>query len=240
MAYDNPPRGTMHQQVTTEVVQQALFSQAIKKALGVDRINFRALQLLWSWDSPQIIALAQQCFRLGIYPRTWKTAKGILLQKAQKADYSLVQSYRVISLLNCLSKVVKKIAAEAIAQYCKATQALHQGQMGCQKHWSAIDVVACLIQEVHNGWSEKMLLGALFMDVKGAFNHVDPAQLVKQMGEIGINGDLIYWVTSFLMDRKVQLVIDRYQGPEQPINLGLPQGSLVSPILFIIYIRGVF
>jgi hypothetical protein len=42
------------------------------------------------------------------------------------------------------------------------------------------------------------------------------------MGEIGINGDLIYWVTSFLMDRKVQLVIDGHQGPEQPINLGLP------------------
>jgi hypothetical protein len=85
-----------------------------------------------------------------------------------------------------------------------------------------------------------MLSGALFIDVKGAFDHVDPARLVKQMGEIGINRDLIYWVTSFLMDRKVQLVIDGHQGPEQPINLGLPQGSPVSPILFIIYIRGVF
>jgi hypothetical protein len=85
-----------------------------------------------------------------------------------------------------------------------------------------------------------MLLGALFMDIKGAFNHVDPARLVKWIEEIGINGDLIYWVTSFLMDRKVQLVIDGHQGLEQPINLGLPQGSPVSPILFIIYVRGVF
>jgi ribonuclease HI len=240
MAYDNPLRGIMHQQVTTEVVQRALFSQAIKKAPGVDRINFRALRLLWSWDSPRIIALARQCFRLGIHPRTWKTAKGILLRKARKADYSLVQSYRVISLLNCLGKVVEKIAAEAIAQHCEVTQALHQGQMGCRKHRSAIDAVACLIQEVHNGWGEKMLSGALFMDVKGAFDHVDPARLVKRMGEIGIDGDLIHWVTSFLMDRKVQLVIDGHQGPEQAINSGLPQGSPVSPILFIIYVRGVF
>jgi hypothetical protein len=81
----------------------------------------------------------------------------------------------VISLLNCLGKVVKKIAAKAIAQHCKATQALHQGQMGYQKHRSAIDAVACLIQEVHNGWGEKMLSGALFMDIKGAFDHMDPA-----------------------------------------------------------------
>jgi hypothetical protein len=59
MAYNSRPRGTMHKQVTTKVVQRALFSQAIKKASGVDRLNFRALQLLWSWDSPQIIALTR-------------------------------------------------------------------------------------------------------------------------------------------------------------------------------------
>jgi hypothetical protein len=111
----------MHKQVTPEVVQRALFSQAVQKAPGVDRLNFRALRLLWSWDSPRIIALARQCFRLGIHPRAWKTSKGILLRKARKADYSLVQSYRVISLLNCLGKVVEKIAAEAIAQYCEET-----------------------------------------------------------------------------------------------------------------------
>jgi hypothetical protein len=52
--------------------------------------------------------------------------------------------------------------------------------------------VACLIQEVHNGWGEKMLSGALFMDIKGAFDHVDPARLVKRMEEIGIDGDLIH------------------------------------------------
>ena len=146
----------------------------------------------------------------------------------------------MISLLNCLGKVVEKIAAEAIAKHCEETQALHQGQMGCRKHRSAIDAVACLIQDVHSGWGEKLLSGALFMDVKGAFDHVDPARLVKRMGEIGIDGDLIYWVTSFLMDRQVQLVIDGHQGLEQPIHSGLPQGSPVSPILFIIYVRGVF
>jgi ribonuclease HI len=240
MAYENPPRGTMHEKVTIEVVQRALFSQAVQKAPGVDRLNFRALRLLWGWDSPRIIALARQCFRLGVHPRAWKTAKGILLQKPRKADYSLVKAYRVISLLNCLGKVVEKIAAEAIAKHCEETQTLHQGQMGCRKHRSAIDAVACLIQEVHYGWSKKMLSGTLFMDVKGAFDHVDPARLVKRMGEIGLDGDLIHWVASFLMDRQVQLVIDGHQGPKQPIDSGLPQGSPVSPILFIIYVRGVF
>ncbi|KAL2012391.1 hypothetical protein VTN00DRAFT_5109 [Thermoascus crustaceus] len=112
--------------------------------------------------------------------------------------------------------------------------------MGSRKRRSAIDAVACLIQEVHQAWGQKQLAGALFMDVKGAFDHVDPAKLVKRMRELGIDGDLICWVRSFLADRRVQLMIDGTQCPEHPISSGVPQGSPVSPILFVIYLSGIF
>lgn len=72
-----------------------------------------------------------------------------MLWKPNKPDYTLVKAYRVISLLNCLEKVVEKIAAEAISSYCEAAGVLHPGQMGSHKQWSTIDAVACLIQEVH-------------------------------------------------------------------------------------------
>lgn len=146
----------------------------------------------------------------------------------------------MISLLNCLGKVIEKVAAGAIADHCEATGALHPGQIGSQRHRSAIDAVACLIHEVHQGWRQKQLAGALFLDVKGAFDHVDPTGLVRRMGELGIDGDLVCWVWSFLANCKVQLVIDGHQGLEHPINSGVPQGSPVSPILFVIYISGVF
>jgi hypothetical protein len=120
-------QGNWHTQVNEATVRRALFHQAIQKAPGIDRLNFRALRLLWEWDSPRIVALARQCFRLGIHPRAWKTAKGILLRKPNKPDYTLVKAYRVISLLNCLGKVVEKIAAEAIADHCETTGGLHLG-----------------------------------------------------------------------------------------------------------------
>ncbi|KKA18832.1 RNA-directed DNA polymerase, partial [Rasamsonia emersonii CBS 393.64] len=104
-----------------------------------------ALWLLWSWDSPWIVALARQCFRLGVHPQAWKVVKGILLQKPNKPDYTLVKAYRVISLLNCLGKVIEKIAAEAISDYCETTGVLHPSQIGSHRHWSATDAVACLI-----------------------------------------------------------------------------------------------
>jgi len=239
-ATDYIPPGIMHKQVTEGMVQAALFSQAVQKAPGIDKLNFRALRLLWSWDAPRVTSLARQCFRLGVHPRTWKTAKGILLRKPNKPDYTLVKAYRVISLLNCLGKVVEKIAAEVISTYCEAAGVLHPGQMGSRKRRSAIDAVACLIQTVHEAWNQKLLAAALFMDVKGAFDHLDPTRLIRRMREIGIDDDLCRWTQSFLSDRNVQLVIDGHQCPEREIQSGVPQGSPVSPILFIIYLGGVF
>jgi hypothetical protein len=136
------------------------------------------------------VALVRQCFRLGLHSQAWKTAKGILLRKPNKPDYSVVKAYRVISLLNCIDKVVEKVAAKAISNHCEATGALHPGQMGSRKQHSAIDAVACLIQEVHQAWGQKQLVGALFMDVKGAFDHVDVTRLVKCMLDLGLDTDL--------------------------------------------------
>ena len=78
------------------------------------------------------------------------------------------------------------------------------------------------------------------MDVKGAFDHVSRAKLVQRMADLGIDNDLIGWTQSFLTDRSVELVVDGFTNPRQKIESGIPQGSPVSPILFLIYISGVF
>ena len=78
------------------------------------------------------------------------------------------------------------------------------------------------------------------MDLKGAFDHFSKGQLLTRIIELGIDGDLVTWTGSFLTDRKVQLVIDGHDNKEREIETGIPQGSPVSPILFLIYISGVF
>ena len=98
---------------------------------------------------------------------------------------------------------------------------------------------AFIREEVHQAWGQKQLAAALFLDIVGAFDRVDPARLGKRMEECGLDGDLRRWTQSFLANRKILLVIDGHQGPESAVT-GLPQGSLVSPILFVIYISGIF
>ena len=208
--------------ITEGDIERALFEQSIKKAPGPDKLNFKALRLLWSWDKARIQALILQCFNQGSHLKTWKKAKGILLRKPNKSDYSITKSYRVISLLNCLGKVAEKVAATAIANFCEANELLHKGQFGCRKRRSAIDAVAKLIYTAEKAWSQKKLLGALFMDVKGAFDYVVKERLLQRMTELGIPQFLIKWTESFLTDRQAQLVIDGFTCSLKDTNSGVP------------------
>lgn len=119
-------------------------SQSAKKAPGPDKINFQILRMIWEWDKMQITSMVQQVIRLGCYPKAWKRAWGILLEKGGKRDFGLVRSYRVISLLNCMGKVLEKAVAEQLFQFCKAYFKLHPGQMGARKERSR--------EKSSNGW----------------------------------------------------------------------------------------
>ena len=130
--------------------------------------------------------------------------------------------------------------AGLLSEFCEVFSKLHSGQMGARKQRCAIDAVASLVHKVQECWAEKKLAAALFMDVKGAFDHVSKTKLVERMTELGIDGDIVRWTQSFLTGRRVQLVIDGHDNRECDIETGIPQGSPVSPILFLIYISGVF
>lgn len=71
--------------------------------------------------------------RLGHHPEKWKKARGVLLEKERKRDFTLVKSYRVISLLNCMGKILEKVIAEQLSQFCEESLKLHFGQMGARK-----------------------------------------------------------------------------------------------------------
>jgi hypothetical protein len=117
----------MHELIPLKLIKKVIFTQSIKKAPGPDRLTFQAIKLLWGWDKPKISTLIQHCFRLGYHLQRWKLVKGILLRKSDKPNHLKAKNYRVISLLNCLGKVIEKIAAERISSFCERHEALYEG-----------------------------------------------------------------------------------------------------------------
>lgn len=99
--------------------------------------------------------------------------------------------------MNCIRKVVEKVIAEQLSQFCEKFSKLHPSQIGGRKEKLAIDAVAVLVHTVQESWEEKKLAAALFIDVKGAFDHISKGQLLKQMIELGVDGDLVTWADFF-------------------------------------------
>ena len=116
---------------------------------------------------------------------------------------SLVKLYQVISLLKCLGKVVEKVIASLLSEFCEVFSKLYFGQIGAQKRQCTIDIVASLVHNFQKCWTEKKLIATLFMDVKGTFDHVSRRKLVEKMTKLGIEGDIVQWTQSFFTDRRV-------------------------------------
>jgi hypothetical protein len=199
--------------VSAHDVHEALFNQSLKRAPSVNGIGFSALRLLWRWADDRMVSLVQGCIRTGYHPCTWKTAKGILLHKQAKATYTIAKAYRAISLLSCFGKVVEKVVETWIASFCETNDVFHRGQFGCRRGRGTSEALAQLVAE--NSWAKKRTALALLLDVRSAFDRVNRKQLLKRMTQVGMSGNIIRWVDSFLSDRRAMLVIDGRTGHTQ-------------------------
>jgi hypothetical protein len=143
-------------------------------------------------------------------------------------------------LLNCLKKIIEKVAITIISKYCETLKCLHEGQFDSRKQRSAVDAVTIIIATVEEAWKQKKLAETLFLNIKEAFDYIIKKQLLKRIIELRIPRDITRWTDSFLKGRKIQLVINGYTYQERDIKTEVLQKSSVSLILFIIYLSEVF
>ena len=186
-----------------------------------------------------MVALVRAHIRLGVHPRQWMiTARRVTVPKPGKGDYGLAKSYRVISLLNCLGKMVEKAAAIMVSAHCEATGRFHPGQYGCRVRRLAMGAVGVAIAQTQDASSRGCIIGALLMDVAAAFPSVVRGCLLQKMRAMSIDECLVNWTDSFMRDRRVIMSLDGQDGAMN-VTTGLPQGSPISPALFAIYIADI-
>jgi len=127
----------MYQQINQQRVGNAIAGMSNKSAPGEDRMGAEVVKLLWDWDPRRITALTRGAIRTGYHPRAWKTARGIVIPKPGKPDYSKARAYRVIALLNSLGKVVEKVAADIIADSLDQMAAAREDHAHKEQQWKA-------------------------------------------------------------------------------------------------------
>ncbi|CCU77161.1 reverse transcriptase [Blumeria hordei DH14] len=205
-------------------------------APGEDEIPTAILKICWPLIETRVSSLFRGCLQAGHHPACFKTAVLVMLNKPNKPDRSSPRSYRPIALLLTLGKGLERLIARRLSWIAIRHKIVASQHFGAVPLCSATDLTTCLVHDIETALNSKLTASLLTLDVKGAFDGVLPGRLALRLRDQGWPDNLVRWVASFTSNRAAKTRLDGSTGPEFDVPCGLPQGSPVSPILFMLYL----
>ena len=207
-------------------------------APGEDLVTYEILKLCLSETRKVICCLFNQCLTQNIFPRAWKSAKVRMLAKPGRDKYQAC-NYRPISLLSCLGKMLERYIYKHLLQELNEKKFFNDNQAGFRKHRMTSEHLLRLAQQVSNGFKQRKCTLALFLDVKAAFDSVWKNGLKYKINRIGLTKQMRNMLFSFLDERTLRVNVDGTWSEIVTLEAGTPQGSCLSPILYLIYVNDV-
>ena len=172
----------------------------------------------------------------GYHPTALKYANGVVLDKPGKPSYDTPSSFRIIVLLKTVSKILERILSIRLTSLVRQAGLLHPNQCGSLPGLSTSDAVATLTHEVRTLQRPLLKVSTLFLDIKAGFDNVNAAKLRSLLLSKNLPFYMVDWVSFFLTGRRCTLIFQGAPGISTPVSVGTPQGSPLSPLLFLIYV----
>ena len=207
----------------------------MKTSSGHDKISCIILKEIKDIIAQPLSLVVNQAFNTGVFPSKLKLAKVIPLYK--KGDKTSIENYRPISLLPCMSKVLEKIINIQLYDYFQSNHLLYKSQYGFRKHHSTEFASLELVDTIQQQLDLKLDPFAVFLDMSKAFDTLDHEILLQKFSFYGVQNTSLNLFKSYLSERSQFVSIGGTSSPLRTINTGVPQGSILGPLLFIIYIN---
>jgi exonuclease III len=233
--HDQPSNGFYFETISTEQTEYIIDKLQSKNSCASDGVSTKLLKTLKGKISKPLTFIINQSFQNGCFPDVLKVAKVKSLFK--KGDLHDPNNYRPISILPSISKVFEKVMHKQIVRYFERNALFYENQYGFRAKHSTEFAVLELVDRLTTAMDKGDIPMSIFIDLSKAFDCLNHSILLKKLSHYGFNEQALDLMKNYLNNRKQYVECSGYTSNMMNITTGVPQGSILGPLLFLIYLN---
>ena len=219
--------------IETEV--SSIIKNLKNSATGWDELSPKQMETVACYIAKPLVYLCNISLTKGIFPQELKRANVIPLYKSR--NQMSVNNFRPVSVLPVFSKIYEKVVYKRLYDYIVLHNILYDNQFGFREKHSSYMALITLINHLSEALERGEAVIGLFLDFSKAFDTVDHEILLVKLHHYGIRGVMLDWFRYYLSNRTQCVVYDEVSSELMPVKCGVPQGSILGPLLFLLYVN---